>query len=63
MKIVVGAVGILLILAGFVFVLDGLGLTPAILPGMRVTWTGWGAFALAFGAGAMVWVYRRISET
>lgn len=48
-------IGIALIVVGFVLIPIGTGLLPAPHMAGQVTWTGWGAFALAFGAGFIVW--------
>lgn len=47
--------GIALIAVGVALILVGTGVLPAPHMAGQVTWTGWGAFGLAFGAGFMVW--------
>lgn len=47
--------GIALVLLGFILVPIGTGILPAGHMAGQVAWTGWGAFALAFGAGFIVW--------
>lgn len=58
MKLAAKVIGVALILLGVVLVPVGLGLLP--LAGLRgqILWTGWGAFAIAFGAGFLVWATR-----
>lgn len=52
------AVGAILIVLGAALILQGVGVVRGTFMTGHVQWTGWGAFALAFGAGFIVWANR-----
>jgi hypothetical protein len=58
MKLAARIIGVALILLGVVLAPVGLGLLPLGGMGGQIIWTGWGAFAIAFGAGFLVWAAR-----
>ena len=61
MKIALTVLAALMILMGGVWVLQGLNVAfaPKSFMTGNISWTGWGAFLLALGAGLLVWVYTR----
>jgi hypothetical protein len=58
MKLVANIIGVVLIVAGAVLVLGGQNVLHGAAISGQVKWTGWGAFAIAFGAGFLVWANR-----
>ena len=61
MKIVLSIIGVLLILAGGVWFLQGINVLPGSFMTGQIQWAFYGALAVIVGAGALVIANRRRS--
>ena len=59
MKLVITVVGVIAILMGAIWILQGLNVLPGSFMTGHIIWTGWGAVLVAIGAGLLVWNNRR----
>jgi hypothetical protein len=59
MKLVLTVVGVIAILMGGIWILQGLNVLPGSFMTGHIIWTGWGAVLVAIGAGLLVWNNRR----
>jgi hypothetical protein len=59
MKRAANIIGVVLILLGAVWALQGLNILHHSAMSGHVIWTGWGSVAIAFGAGFLVWANTR----
>ncbi len=58
MRLAARIIGAVLILAGVYLLLEGLNVLHGAAMSGQIKWAGWGAWALAFGAGFLVWAGR-----
>lgn len=62
MKIGLNIIGVVGVLLGVLWILQGLNVAPGLVPASSMTghvsWTGNGAFLVAFAAGLLVWTNR-----
>ena len=61
MKLVWNVIGVIGLLIGALWILQGMKILPGVAPSFmtgRVTWIGNGAFLIAFAAGLLVWANR-----
>ena len=63
MRLAARIIGVVLILAGVYLLLQGLNILHGGAMSGQVKWAGWGAWALAFGAGFLVWAGRPRAKT
>ena len=59
MKIVWNIIGIALIVAGFVWFMQGVGVLPGSFMSGQVQWAIYGGIAILAGAGLLLYVNRR----
>ena len=59
MKIIGNVVGVLLVLVGFVWFLQGIGVLPGSFMTGQTRWAVYGGGAIAIGAGALIRANRR----
>ncbi|MFI4976317.1 MAG: hypothetical protein ACHP84_17410 [Caulobacterales bacterium] len=58
MKIALTIVGVVAVLLGALWILQGLNVIPIGFMAGKIMWTGWGAFLLMGGAITLVWAQR-----
>jgi tetrahydromethanopterin S-methyltransferase subunit D len=63
MKRIAPVIGAALMLIGAVLVLQSVGVLPGSVFHTKATGLGWGAWALAFGAGFLVWARNARAKT
>ena len=59
MKLVLTVVGVIAILMGGIWILQGLNVLPGSFMTGHIIWTGWGALLVALGAALLIWANRR----
>lgn len=59
MKIIANVVGVVLVLVGFVWFLQGIGILPGSFMTGQIRWAVYGGGAIAIGAGALILANRR----
>lgn len=62
MRIVLSIIGVLLILAGGVWFLQGISVLPGSIMTGQTQWAVYGGLAVLVGAGLLLYVNRRMSR-
>jgi hypothetical protein len=57
-KQLAAVVGVILVMVGAALLVVGSGVVHVSAISGQIRWLGWGAWAIAFGAGALVWSRR-----
>jgi hypothetical protein len=61
MKLVLTVVGVLAIIIGAVWFLQGIGILPGSFMTGQIQWAIYGAVVAVFGLGVLIWARRRPS--
>jgi hypothetical protein len=59
MKLVLTVVGVLAIIIGAIWFLQGIGILPGSFMSGQVQWAIYGAVVAVFGLGVLIWARRR----
>ena len=59
MKIVLNVIGVLLVLPGIVWFLQGIGVLPGSMMTGQIQWAVYGGILIVIGAGLLGWANRR----
>jgi hypothetical protein len=59
MKLVLTVVGVLAIIIGGIWFLQGIGILPGSFMTGQVQWAVYGAVVAVFGVGVLIWARRR----